>query len=670
MTGASHFSTPFVNDPSGPVHAGPGDMYVTVLQQAGIDASRTGPDPRRVTEEQLTWWARRFSPPGRLADARDTLHARGVALLTGDPGSGRRCAALMLLHELREPYGSRGRFHELLDQGEEEEGGKALDPGHVGDHDRLLLDLVHLGEERRQAVLKELDDFVGTVRERHAHLAVVLPAAGSSALPPEHLALAVRIGRPDGREVLLRYLHQEAIRPEETDLGHSGLTEFLERESMERISSLAVHIREARQRDGEGLGFADWLATALRAVSPSDTEVAKWLTETGHGTRRALLLTTGFLHGARSDTVHRATHALVNMARHPAVATPLLAHEPLAARLDSVHAELREGRVFLKELGRDRIVRTHGWNNFPDVRPALRGWVRRIATESWLDHDERAALVRRFTLQWLRTEPPDELKELPEKWAAHPQELLGRAAASQLLRHAVLHERHGARFRRMLYFWAKEASLGVGLAHVLIGVCTEYLLARYPDQAMIRLRHLARHPHASVREAARVALTRVTRGDDRLYRRLIVRLRPEYERHSAADSELFLHLTEPSRLLTYAPRAEPLLAEPALRILLATHWFAVRRRVPVAAWSARELSWLDAARAEGPHGELLLDVLVDSCASDATAASRLYVAARDWAAGSPAVHQDAAATVLARVQARIRTALGIGRRPSPFRPSS
>ncbi|GAA2103209.1 hypothetical protein GCM10009801_77990 [Streptomyces albiaxialis] len=668
MTGSGRYSAPHVNDPRGPVHTGPGDMYVTMLQQAGIDAARTaGSDPRRLAEDYLRWRARRFVAPDRLGDARDTLLDRHLVMLTGDPGVGRHCAAAMLLHELRE---TRGSFHELLDQSEEESSGRALDPGHVGDGDRLLLDLVHLADHNRRAVLKELDGFLATVRERGAYMAVVLPSEEEASVPPEHLALTVRVGRPDGREVLLRHLHQEGIHPSDTELALGELPQFLERESMERIGALALRIRRARQREGEHPGFGGWLRTAVKALSPSDTEVAKWLADTGEGPQRALLLTTAFLHGARPDTVHRAAHTLVELARHPQEDTPLLAHEPLATRLRAVHASTGDGgRVFLEGMDYDQIVRTHGWNNFPAMRPTLRAWVAQIATAPWLAHDERAGLVRRFTEQWLRTERPEELRELPENWAKHQSERLGRPSASQLLRVAVLHERHGGHFRRMLYDWSCDSKQGPGLAHVLIGICETVLLTRYPDQAMIRLRHLARNEHLSVRESARVALTSVTR-DDRLHWRLMERLQPDSPRYGAADSELFLHLAEPARLLTPARRGDPLIASASVRAQLAAHWHAVRRRAPAADWSSRELSWLDAARVEGPHSELLLDVLVDSCEGDATAASRLYVVTRDWAARRPSADQDAAAMTLTRVQTRIRTALGIGRRPSSFRPSS
>ncbi|NGO71040.1 hypothetical protein [Streptomyces boncukensis] len=662
MNGGTPFTGPWVTDSRGPVHAGQGDLYVQILQEAGIDVSRPGPDPRQVTDDELARLARRFVPPGHLAQAHDTLQTHRIALVTGDSGSGRRCAALMLLDGLPR---STGRFHELLDRGEDG-GGRALDPGDVGDGDRLLLDLVHLARERRDALLRELGGFMATVRERNGYLSVVLPPDREFTLSPELFSLAVRIVRPPARDVLFCHLREEGIRADAGERGEERLTQFLERASMERVGTLAVHIRRARQYEGEGAGFGSWLTTALTALSPTDTEIAERLRQAGDGRQRALLLAAAFLYGARADAVSHAADELVTQANHPAVATPPLAHEPLATRLHTVGASIRDGgRVFLRELDRDRTVRAHGWDNFPALRPALYEWVARIAAGHWLTRDESTALVTRFTEQWLRTEPPEPLGKLARRWAGDSSPRTGRPAAAQLLRDAVVHERHGGWFRHQLYDWACNSTLDPGLAHVLVGVCATDMLARYPDQAMIRLRHLACHQQPSVRKAAHVALAGAVREDDRLYRRLLERLRPGPAPRAAADAELFLHVAEPARLVTRSPRAGPLIASPALRDQFAVLWGSARDRAPREHWAGRELDWFDTAAAEGPHSALLLDVLADSCGADTHAVSRLYVAARDWAAGSPAGRRPAAARTVNRLQNSARAALGIGlRRPS------
>lgn len=133
-----------VNDPHGPVNNGEGHQYV--FYGVGADwMIRKGVKSLRITREDRSRLADRFVPPVGYRVAADRLEKPGsVVLLEGPPGSGRRAAAIMLLHgfgEDRDADNEKVRFEELHGTGEDE---SHLVPGRG---DRFLLDLSGIADE-------------------------------------------------------------------------------------------------------------------------------------------------------------------------------------------------------------------------------------------------------------------------------------------------------------------------------------------------------------------------------------------------------------------------------------------------------------------------------------------------------------------------------------------
>lgn len=105
-----------VNDPRGPVNNGPGPQ--NVFYGAGSEwMIRKGVESLRIFREDRMRLADRFVPPVGYRVAADRLEKPGsVVLVEAPPGSGRRAAAIMLLHELGEDEGANDeavRFEEL-----------------------------------------------------------------------------------------------------------------------------------------------------------------------------------------------------------------------------------------------------------------------------------------------------------------------------------------------------------------------------------------------------------------------------------------------------------------------------------------------------------------------------------------------------------------------------
>ncbi|MGW0910425.1 hypothetical protein ACWD1Z_01580 [Streptomyces sp. NPDC002784] len=105
-----------VNDPRGPVNNGVGSQYV--FYGVGADwMIRKGVESLRIVREDRVRLADRFVRPVGYRVAADRLEKPGsLVLLEAPPGSGRRAAAIMLLHELGEDEGADEggvRFEEL-----------------------------------------------------------------------------------------------------------------------------------------------------------------------------------------------------------------------------------------------------------------------------------------------------------------------------------------------------------------------------------------------------------------------------------------------------------------------------------------------------------------------------------------------------------------------------
>ena len=217
------------------------------------------------------------------------------------------------------------------------------------------------------------------------------------------------------------------------------------------------------------------------------------------------------------------------------------------------------------------------------------------------------------------------MRRIDSRW---PSRLLPQAAKA--VERGLNDERHGLFFRQQLYTWSRDLNLSSDLAEVVVQMCSEVLALTHPEQALVRLHHIARRHSGAAGEAARAALLDLIDRDRRLYRRLLDRVTDGLTKDTAADLAVFCELAAPARLGCSQQWTSPLIADAAVRDQLATGWRAVLggSSSPDCAHLVR--TWLAVACEDDRYRELLLDVLVEAGDGRYDLFNRLYVIARDW----------------------------------------
>ncbi|MFD0317073.1 hypothetical protein [Streptomyces flavalbus] len=623
-----------VNDPRGAVNNGSGPQ--TIYYGVGPDwMIRKGVESLRIVREDRLRLADRFVPPLGYRIAADLLEKPGsVVLLEAPPGSGRRAAAIRLLHGLGEDGSAneeRARFEELSSTDRDE---VALAPG---EGDRFLLDLSGITDEESYAKAQHhLAVHRSQVQEAGAHMVVVLPSGMEHAHAPDLEPHTVTLGRPRGIAVVTRYLRMDRLAFRPADLGSADLQPLFERSPMRDLVRLAGLIRSARDSGRFGTEFTGWLNQATHAVTDRAGDVGRQVATVRTAPERALLLATAVFEEARADTVYEAWHSLMRTVRHEEEATTELARTDFRERLVALGIERDpDGRLHFERLAYADAVRAYFWANFPGLRGHLRDWIGDAAGLRGLTTDDRVNVVIRFGERSLAVGRPDHLFGLVELWAREAGGASCDPRAVAALELGLSHERFGGWFRKRMYECATSGTSSDGLARALTAACVQSLGATHPDQALVRLHHLAVRKGEAAR-SARNALLDLAGRDRRLYRLLIDRLRGRTRRGpSGAEPHLSL-LTE---LLRSARAPEP---PPWPDLFLG--WEAVFSQRPTELWNPLVRSWLDAAASDSTR-EMALGVMVGAARGRPAALHRLYAIACDWAGPTRRPSQAAVAAL-------------------------
>ncbi|MBO2457270.1 hypothetical protein [Actinomadura violacea] len=615
---------PYVFGSRGPVNAGPGDQNNTFNSIVLEDAN--GRSPRQEAADQLRWLWRRFVEPPGFGAAADALRRNGTVFLDGEPGSGRFAAAKMLLWS---PEHAGRALHEIVLQ---EQRGDCLDLDHVGDDDHVWLDLSAADPDVWIKVHGELSGLRSRAWARGARLAVILPHAGTPArraldLRSDLGRFRVRIGRPGDREVLLRHLRSEGV-PVPRPLPpipylDAGL-------SVDRIARYARLIAEAYAdaRDGE---FAVWCRVAYQALAGWRDQVAERIDDLKGGKRRAFLLVTAMLHGAHAEVVHHAAAAFLRTVRAAPAEDPALEDATLHRRLHEIHATLDDsGHVRFVDLDYDAAVRAHFWTHMPGLQQYLWEWVAETVPQPGLSGIERSDLVDRFAELCLNDRHREALMNLLETWTATPPSKPRIEAAARILQRGLRDRRHGRFFRRKIYDWAQRSGLPECLATVLVVACRDEMAVGHPDEAIVRLHHMARREQGT---RARDALAGLVRDDPRLLRRMLDRLAMPStdEQRRVSDARIFLALADPALLIDPGACSRPLLAEAAVQERLADGWSRALGCLTEGEWAPSARDWLRNAAADERCRDLLLDLLLAGCAHRPRVLARMYTLAREAA---------------------------------------
>ncbi|MBP5861332.1 hypothetical protein QBA57_13050 [Streptomyces scabiei] len=616
MTGQDHVT---VIDPRAPVNNGEGHQYV-FYSVGGDWMIRKGVEPLRIAREDRMRLADRFVPPRNYGVAADRLEKPGsVVLLEAPPGSGRRAAAIMLMHRVGEDRGAdeQGvRFEELPVTGKDE------NPLAPGEGDRFLLDLSGIVDEEAYAKAQRLLAVRRSqVQDAGAHMVVVLPSGMGHAHAPGLGPHTVTLGRPRGVAVVTRYLRMDRMAFRPADLESTSLQRLCDRSPMQELARFAGLVRAARDSGRFGVDFAGWLDQAMHAVTDRAGEVGRQVISVRSTPERALLLATAMFEEAGADVVYEAWHNLMRTVRHEEEATTELARADFGERLAELGIERApDGQLRFERLAYADAVRAYFWANFPGVRDDLKDWVGHAAGLRGLTTDDRVNVIVRFGEQCLGVGRPDHLFDLAVRWADNATGVTCDPRAVTALELGLSHERLGGWFRKRIYKSVSSSSLPDGLARVLTVACLQSLVATHPDQAMVRLHYLAVRKGEAAREA-REALLGLAGCDRRLYRLLIDRLRDRTHRephHSEPHLRLLTELLSSDRAPDPPPWPDLFLG-----------WEAVFSQPPTKLWNLLVISWLSAAEGDSAR-EMALSVMVGATHGRTAALQRLYVIACSW----------------------------------------
>ncbi|MFB7999842.1 hypothetical protein ACFC4G_44565 [Streptomyces sp. NPDC056002] len=644
-------STTRVEQPSGPVHAGPGTLNYTVNIGLG-DQDKPGRSPRRIADDQLRRIRQQFVDPRGMGAARRLRDDSRTVILHGAPGSGRTAAARVLLYELHQ---ETGIFRELLPCEEE---GALTDPELVGVGDRLLLNLAEADVSQWAQMRTDLSALRTAVQEQRAHLVVVMPYDGmlESHLQPYRADIA----RPPDIEVFRRHLRLHRIPYEEYLRRAPALDAFLaEQPPMEEVALFADRVRRARAAHPVHDGFPTWCERSRDARKQWRGEVAELVAKQKAASQRALLFATAMLHGAHADVIHHGAALLLRILDTPKDEGPLLEGKDLSERLAEIGAATEPGgHVRFDKVDYDAAVRAHFWDHMPDLRHQFSTWTVHSTEldDPHITFDLRTRLVSRLADQYLRTGRGMNLAFLAEEWIAAPATRARQEAAIGALTCGLHDPRYGQRLRTLVRDWCAGKQLTGNLAHVLLRVCTDVIAPTHPDQALTRLHHLARRERGAT--PALDALCDLAATSARLRRRLLNRLTRYSSAPHADDARLFLPICDPEALTDPGGAPRALIDEKAVRASVVTGWAEVFTKLQQSHWQPYAERWLHTACEAGNHRDRLLALLVDAAGRDGGILAALYSTARAAEPAAPGGRARGTA-ITERLLQKISTAQGL-----------
>lgn len=600
-----------------------------------------------VPRDHLNRLKERFVAPDGYSEAKRLLAEFRMVVVRGEPGSGRTTTARVLLATAGDDSALVREFvgEDLLP---EEGTGASPDRWNLERGERLLLDLSGADGRLLTGIRPILSNYWEAVREHGAYLAVVLDSYRGLEIGEEFRSLLVSVSAPDRLQVLRRHLGAERLFYSEKQLQDAKVVEWAARAKIGEIGELVFRIRDARKKAPEAPP-EEWLARALDHVPRRDHEVEEQLARLTDGWERALLLSAAMLEGSRADAVFGATQKLVERVEASEPEAPRWEWPGFTARLTALGARIAADRtVAFDTAGYAGAVRDRFWDDHPDLGEQLRLWVDDCVRLPRLSGADRDRIAERFTRQALRSGQVKEVFQQVEEWAAKNSSGSSLAPqAAYALSEALRHDQSSRTVRRKVREWARDDTLPAALAQVLVTVSEEEIAVNWPDQALVRLHHLARHREWRIRRDATDALLRLVERPF-LYRLLLHRITASLRHHHQdADAALLWEVTAPERLGS-SDRGRPLIGDPRVRSQVTE---ALGRVVGGEHELARHADrWLSAH--VGGADPLLLDVLAEA-AHRAGRDVRLYSVALRWVAEARQEERALRARTVRRLTDRI-----------------
>ncbi|MFE9112288.1 hypothetical protein ACFYN9_22095 [Streptomyces collinus] len=417
-----------------------------------------------------------------------------TVVLLGEAGTGRRAAALRVLHDLGVP---RERIRWLVldwDRPRTEQ-----IPHHKGHG--FVLDLTGCGE-LAEDFYTGLDDYQREAEAAEAFLVILASPEGWS---PGTLAAVptVRMIRPPATEIAkahLRHLAADRVDWLASAPLDALLTEAAEPSDAARLARLIAQAGED-DRDAVKQEFTDW-----------QDHLHKWFQKHSNPEdlrERALLIAAALLEGVPAEVVLDAADRL--FAEVGGVLPPggALAGRGLQERLNAIKASQDDEALSLEaqQHGLPEAVLKFVWRQRPQLRRVLLQWASHISAPNGVAvrHLRRIA----DSLVQLSLLPGGSVVlSVASDWIA-----TGRSAhrelAAEVLETMALHPVTGAGVRKQLYDWAYQKGTSKELAIAVADICAGRLGQTYPRLALTRLRLLASRSDGLAREAVAEAVRRL-----------------------------------------------------------------------------------------------------------------------------------------------------------------
>ena len=478
----------------GQVHVG-GDNHGTTIQLFGAWGDRLPVELRRMLQEPVTPRLLRqdtfslvektFVPPPGYSSLRNALSSNRTVVLSGEPGTGRRTTALMLLRSVLPDDGTCRELVDDSDDGMEPELG--LDE--LEENDGLLLDLSSATAESADRLLTAVQRKRQDLDEKRCHLVVLLSRDVSVRLSEPWSRFVRTLEPPPALQVLANHLAVHGVEHSEAEL--DGLVDKLATRRMTDLAELAAFAAVERDRDPHGT-FEKWTRHAHTAVSHKATEVSRWFDSHPSGHDRALILSAAMLEGSSTDAVWEARKELRRTVQFAEPDAPPLEHQGLSGHLDTVGFEVDGYRRvrFRRTDFHHRHVRDYFWGDHPELREPLRRWVERLVRHPALTPTDRLTLTL-----FHRTVPaidhPDHVVSVGGMGAAVGQ---GRGGPAHCV-HAMLRAGSTSDTARIsdIAFANTRCNRPSARFHSPLRLC-RVIAPLHPAQALVRLRHLAHHP--------------------------------------------------------------------------------------------------------------------------------------------------------------------------------
>ncbi|GAB3124264.1 hypothetical protein GCM10027160_45490 [Streptomyces calidiresistens] len=510
-----------------------------------------------------------------------------VLVLVGRPGTGRRTAALRVLHDTGLPY---ERIRELIPDWDRPGIGRLPHRPRHG----FLLDL-GAEEELPEDFCRGLAEYRDRAAESETFLILlVTPSVRAPGLPASLPRLSHAL--PSARRVVGAHLRH--LGSDRSDwLAHPAISGLLGSGSTPgdavRLARIIVHAPENRPKDEVAREYRHW--------TPHLIEWFGEHTETGDLRERALLIAAALLEGAPTEVVLEAADRLFGAVGGELPPGGALAGRDLSARLGTIGAvrDEREDTLSLaaRRPGLPDAVLAHVWRERPGLREAMLTW----AVEVTLPGGPAAAHTDRVAgaLTRLAGGPAGEaVSDAVEGWILDGRAGHRRLAVEVLGRLAVA-PGPGPAVRRRLRAWCERAEVADEMAEAVSAVCAGAFGRRYPRVALTRLRLLISRTGGRGAEAVAAALRTLAadpRHREAIFAEMVERAESGDPRSAEEGARGFLTLVDPGAGSADAFAVEPSGDFPPSALLI-RGWRAAWRH-PATAERTREVlqGWLDSPR--------------------------------------------------------------------------